>query len=521
MNTIDQLPYLCLRKIFIFLDLRDLVRCRAVSRQFKYFADQIKLDKLVVNDSLFPCECKNWYLTDRSINYGYSIYYGYSIPAVALAKLPLKLAQQLQFLHIHLGYEPDFELENLNGLKLIHLEVQMQSQAQPKTLILPNLKVFKIRFWCPFVLKTPKLEVLSCEEIESIELEYPENIKRLECADARDAPSENRLKTFKNLEVLDYGCYENYADPNDIGLDRIDLSDLPNLKELSVITNHKGRSFEAFRRSMMNLMHQRAALNREDLKFYLMDVLLLGAEQIEDYRTMSKDFFRFKHYRHLHPRSYPTATEVNFNRLMQLGVELSESFFLRFSAIKCLTATNPVRRDQLQFFLKNANALSELTLESISLDISLYAFMESLPGINRRLTDLKVSNCSGPVTSYNFILKFEKLRILETDRQFASLELATSAFQQLKKLVGFQFRADNEVVRIDRNARNKDGYFLKLFTAERRFFQPMTTFCRNHLKWHELAVLYDQMRADPAAGRLEVKKVSRLIFYGSSRRYWR
>ena len=45
---LDQLPYLCLRKIFSFLKLRDLANCWAVNRLFKSYADQVQVDELVV-----------------------------------------------------------------------------------------------------------------------------------------------------------------------------------------------------------------------------------------------------------------------------------------------------------------------------------------------------------------------------------------------------------------------------------------------------------------------------------------
>ena len=42
----DHLPYLCLKRIFGFLDPPDLVRCRRVNRQFKFFADATGAYKL-------------------------------------------------------------------------------------------------------------------------------------------------------------------------------------------------------------------------------------------------------------------------------------------------------------------------------------------------------------------------------------------------------------------------------------------------------------------------------------------
>ena len=51
MDAIDQLPHLCLKKIFSFLNLRDLIRFRAVNRQFKLYADEATVDELITVQS--------------------------------------------------------------------------------------------------------------------------------------------------------------------------------------------------------------------------------------------------------------------------------------------------------------------------------------------------------------------------------------------------------------------------------------------------------------------------------------
>ena len=60
----DQLPYL---KIFGFLKLRDLAKCRAVNRQFKDYAE-IAVDELAVSDERTQCSelCEHWYPTYQS-----------------------------------------------------------------------------------------------------------------------------------------------------------------------------------------------------------------------------------------------------------------------------------------------------------------------------------------------------------------------------------------------------------------------------------------------------------------------
>ena len=54
---LDQLPHLSLQKVFSFLNCLDLVRCRAVNRLFKTYADEAPVndERLVVSDEGSNC----------------------------------------------------------------------------------------------------------------------------------------------------------------------------------------------------------------------------------------------------------------------------------------------------------------------------------------------------------------------------------------------------------------------------------------------------------------------------------
>ena len=169
---------------------------------------------------------------------------------------------------------------------------------------------------------------------------------------------------------------------------------------------------------------------------------------------------------------------------MNLDLELSTDFFVRFPQIKELIATDPVEQDDIEWFLKNASALRTLKLIGTSLD---QAFMDRLPSISRRLTRLKVTGVSSLVNNFYFILRFEQLRVFETDRQIGSLELAASAFEKLKKLKNFRFRSGFEYVEIDRF---QGDYAMRFSIVE-----DNQTFSQMKLSWTDLAALYQQRRA--------------------------
>ena len=505
MDAFDQLPDLCLRKIFAFLNLRDLIKCRAVNRQFKYYADLANVDELVVQRGTSSCKgsfqsrCRNWYLTDRPIEFENSV----SANAFAsLKSSPLKL-DQLKFLHVHLpSASVDFAI--LNGLKqLVHLEIKSEKEiGASRQLNLPNLRVLDVRAFehGSYVLKTPKLEVLACENIARVQVEHPEAIKRLECQYRGDV---HHLMRFKNLESLDCRC---------IGcdLDGVDLSGWANLKvlDLSVAMEcYDEENYPEFRDSLVAIIRQRAALKRDELKLYLKDVLLTDEKQLPlDYEIMDyPDAFWFLNHSQLRRDAYPSVNELQYDFLMELGVELSDDFFRRFPAIEYLTAKGPVDRDDFEWFLKRATALRSLTLKNTLLS---QAAMENLPKICSELTNLEVQDSAGLVTDFNFVLQFKHLEVFETDRQLGSLDVVAKAFQQLEELAVFAFRAGKECVEIERISKPK--YNLSFWTVSASDNKAGTLKLeQNDLEWSELATLYDQRRAAPPAGRKKAARIKR------------
>ena len=503
----DQLPDLCLRKIIAFLNLRDRIKCRAVNRQFKFYADRAGVTELIVTDETTECGewCKNWCQTDRPMDHGNLI----SPRAFASVKAPpFKLDQRLKFLHIHL--DSDLEFEHLNTFQqLVHLELHSfgedDEDDKPNTVQTLNLLNLKL-LYCSrlgsdvlLVLKTPKLEVLvSCrQEISSIRADYPETIKRLEC----DFGDENVLATFKNLQVLVF----DFCSVSD--LNEIRLSNWKDLKELQIqFYNLSETKFEEFR-SSVNVIRQRAESKRIELKLYLEDVLLVDAEQLKDYKPLvsfQNNWFKFKNFRLLRDDSYPTVLIVNFNELMELDVELSSDFFDRFPRIQRLIATAPVDRDRFEWFLQKATAVCELFLIDTSLD---QTFLDRLPKINSRLTCLEVNGGSGLITNFNFVLQFEPLLAFRTDRGLVSLNLAAKAFQQLKELFSFDFRAGSERVEIDRFPPINNVYTLRIGPVDHTDFSKR--FRKRNLKWPELVDFYVQTRTGSTARRKNAAKIKR------------
>ena len=501
MNTIkfDQLPDLCLRKVFAFLGLRDLVRCRTVSRQFKFYADRTKLTELVVKGKAWS-KPKNWLGTDRQIDSEHSI----TLKAFKSARSsPFKLDQQLKFLHIW-SRSNDSTYNALNGLKqLQHLEIFANyPSGRTRRLVLPNLKVLAIQKSDSFFLKTPKLEVLSCRSMSGIEFAYPETIRRVECGNESDDFGE--LARLSSIEVLDL----NLDEEGFLGLNG--LSSLSSLKELHLqlslwaISEHGD---EELLNSVLNLMR------RDDLKLSVNEMLLIDAKQLPIPKEQthvgydSENNFKFINYRLLRRDSYPEVTSLNFNLLMSLDFEISKDFFERFPRIQKLIATDVIDRELFEWFLKNATALRELKLVETSVD---QATVDRLPMLSSQLTRLELYESSGLVTNLKFLLQFEHLEVFETDRLLRSFDLAAVAFRRSAKLKRLLCRTENAFVEILRSSALADDYTLGLFRIARNK-KSIKKFDRKGLTWAQLAALYDSKRADliiaPAKKKMRIKQV--------------
>lgn len=507
---IDQLPYLCLRKIFSFLELRDLSNCRAVNRLFKAYAEERTVGQLVVSDEGARCSDRdeNWYQTDRPIQRQNSISRNAFVTMKSSpSELKQQMKQQLKFLHIHLEKpSASFDFRLLNTLKaLVHLEIKLEiKRDKPVTLSLPNLKVLDVRFHgrldSSFVLETPKLEVLACDQIERFKAEHPHTIKRLECTCPEASAC---MATFQSLQALICHCHW-YAD-----LNAIPLSNWQDLRELQI---HFYRCAEIesedFRGSLMNLM--RESSKREALKVYLQDVLLTGQEQLDDYIGYSKStphLFRLQNYRSLRCDTYDHVTSMDFDdfKFIELYATLTSDFFVRFPRIQELIVNGPVGVVRFEWFLQNATAVRELRLTDTYLK---QETMDRLPVLNSRLTRLMVYESSKVILNFDFVLQFERLQTFITDREVA-LDLAAKAFRQLNEFASVFFKAGDDLVEIGRCSTIKNDYSLRFFPFKRfkRFRTVPLPLWR--LKWTELVTLCDKRAASVAEKATDLTAGSR------------
>ena len=431
--AIDQLPDLCLRKIFRFLKVKDLARCRQVCRLFEFYADQRKTKELVVHGyySHYGGNHENWYPTNRPVEWESAI----SRRAFeSLQRSQHQMLEQLRFLWIDYFQATNSNLQLLNGLQqLLSLEVRtwyiVPDHAIPQAeLTLPNLRVLSFFSMneCRVVLKTPSLQVLQCDKIRAIEFEYPETIKRLDCTYISNYEA---IAQFKNLEELK-------CDGNVGVLDRIQPVISKHLKELNLRLNWAffyKELFEMFRSSLVSFLTTSANSKcGEQLKIYLNDVRLIEAGQLEDFTFMKHPLnFHLKNFKLITGRRLD-VTRINYNDLMNLVPELSSDFFEKFPLIQVVEATGRVDLDQLVWFLKHTDNLRDLKITKSHPNASL---------------------------NFDFLLQLRSLCSFVTDLQVeGAFDLATKLFEQIASFQEFESKVpwdERIVIRRDRSAEDR------------------------------------------------------------------
>lgn len=527
-SNLVQLPDLCMRKIFAFLDLRDLFKCRAVSRQFRFYAEEIVINQLVIADARRSCEtkfCKTWYLTEKPIDLRNSISWMafsslrptppkpkflhfqltensvYLSNSITRNTFPsprstqLKLDQRLKFLHIHLNYPKNFNLNILNRFQqLVHLEVKVVVEPLKTTLDLPNLKVLAVSSPIWFSLDAPQLEVLKIPDMGRMKLRCPRSVKQLRCFAGLD-----RLEKLTSLEVLSVvlpaTCY-----PKDSlhKIRSLDLDSNLKLRELNLylsLTFYAENEHKDFKSSLSHLISERERLKREDLSIFLNDVLFLDVKQLGSYESVkSENTFLFKNYKMLR-RPCPEIKYLDFVEVLKTNVQLSSEFFDRFPKIKKVhyEVDNDLHsEDQLdafEWFLKNAREVRTLVLRNTGLA------HHNLPHLNDQLEHLKVNDPS--VSDFNFILQLEQLKKFEAEQHFeGALELAEKTFQQRKMFDTFGFQSDHgEPVQIVRSAEQR--YELWIWEKHHGKLLCEFVFGQRNLRWTELVAHYKTKREPP------------------------
>ena len=405
-----------------YLYLVDTVRCRRVSKRFKFLVDQLGLTELFVYGHM-PSICgSDGYRDDRNPSHWIQLYRlelepnsSFQIVFANLRVLELDIVVGKTF-----KSGKEFNLELLNEfvrLEKLYLNTVVISRNQ--TLRLPSLRVLSLTLYSteeyaecsarwkeriiysrqPRLVLDSKVKRLLCYRTKLLVVKHPECIEFLEC-DGSDLET-NPVTLFKNLRVLRSHLSKSMTNIFDV---------FEHLEELHLKPNIRTYGDEPQRRKkwINRLMGKRTDLRRE-VKIYFLDVCLPSDGSLDIRMDVPGNSLegRIRNYHQLADR-VRGEKRVYYGNLIyyldELGevltrnrVELDEwrfpvGFFRKFLNIKCVWINTKVANEvRLLRFLGGCARLTQLFLCGQFLTQSL---LDRLPAVCGPLKVLTIVNDS-------------------------------------------------------------------------------------------------------------------------------
>lgn len=289
-RTMEQLPDLALLAIFRHLGIRSLATCRLVSKRFKYCADQIKPEEIVLSE--IPVPDDKWRYRDEPVAEDCTIY-DYDVNVLRKISFGLQRLKSLKIGNYALYQDLDEFIDFLNAttIRLVHLEIVGISLKQPATLSLALLEVLFID-WpegksTRITVTAPKLRVLSYfgtyGSLSALTVTHPKSIEHLELFDRAD----ESIRQFENVETLRI-FLPRFIDPKLLAANA-------NLKTIFLLGQNEWDLlyYDQTREIVEGLFEQKRQTARDDLKIHFFDQLLDESKPFDDYQIRSKfaDYF--------------------------------------------------------------------------------------------------------------------------------------------------------------------------------------------------------------------------------------
>lgn len=210
--TLSNLPDLPLRFILDQLDLQDLIKCRLISKRFKFFVDQIKLDELLITSKYFDPKARSgkvfytsWTLTNELVSNGYSSY-NLKLKFFNSPSFKNKFENSLAKLYLNEKELPDqFQIieKFKNSLRQLRCHFFKRNGRELK---LPHLQSIEIALepFSRLLLNAPNLKKVYCLScLCSLELVHPETVDTLRILSTKNHKLSG-LSRFTNVEVFQY-----------------------------------------------------------------------------------------------------------------------------------------------------------------------------------------------------------------------------------------------------------------------------------------------------------------------------
>lgn len=449
MSDFEALPVEMLSLIFSHLELPEIAKCRLISKKFKFSADQVRVNQLAVivdryqylSSLPFKYDACEPILEPNLLCLLNPEPFSSSLASVAILK-------NLEYLNIS-GYVnwQLFDITALNVLdKLKQIDFNCSVVIDGTRRLAPvNLQV--LSFGEPIsrrnrdsddhiLIEAPRLRVVACQRLDGcIQFSHPETIEKLEL----NTCSQN-LSKFVNLKIFQ----QNFG--SRIRKDML-LSLSSQLRELHIyLGEHINKLYVFLKETIAELLHQRAALERSQLRIFLMGIEVIESrrrdvddfdEQFLCYYGLKSFFPVSQSYKHL-ANTLPFYQTFDCSVLdsINFGYErIPGDFFMKFTNIREVVAYScQLNQGEFTSFLSRIRYLIKLSIVHSTMLFD-RRFFERLPLICPLLSNLVLyENCR---RDFSFILQFKMLIQFETNK-FHWLRHAPDAYLACRYLSSFK-----------------------------------------------------------------------------------
>lgn len=407
-----------------YLNPRELMRCKQVSKRFYWLIDNVvRVEELVLSEIVDEFR-GTWHHSNKPIAYENAV------ESKFLNKDRLNLHRNLKRLHLSPFCNPKLsEFLDLPAFqRLEQLDIACRISCRVGVIESASLKTFSCSSHCKLKLRTPKLQVLKCLDLDLISLSDPKQLKHLEVA----AYSE-KIESLSGLESLQV----NYEGENRLSMDI--LLALGQLKRLELnptrALDGPEEAFKEFRSIIKHIIKQKMVQRRTELRIFLFGVELIDKEMLDMYDpTQGELSFQIANY----PRlcgNMSSHQSVDYNDLLKLSENrVKKEFFRKFTNIRRVVLYGEV--DEL--FVWFTSKLAQF--QSLCLTSGLFdqRSLNRLPDLLSKLVELRIDQDVEWPIDCRFIWRFPLLRRFIISQYSPDLvDVAVESTQRLQYLESF------------------------------------------------------------------------------------
>lgn len=315
---------------------------------------------------------------------------------------------------------------------------------------LQNLKIVEIdTSKVRFLVTTPKLEILKCQNFNAISIAHPDTITYLETYFYTES-----LHALKNLQTLliAYGEEFNWSDT---------LSAFPNLATL-YFNDNCGLDIS---KSIENLVTHKRMHQRSLPKIYFLSVELNDMNKIDEYNNVrNRSLFQINNFNLLAETIFNCKMNdsISYDEVMDaMKGNIPTDFFKKFFYIRSIYANQVVDQEHFFGFLKNFEYLSSVNLPFDSLDQSFYNRLDEFDHLIKVAVEgplyLETPPNLDPNLNFDVLLRLKNLNYVSIHVEYPQFfDLTPKLFIQLKYFTSMSFVFNEEYVMIKKDRKSND-----------------------------------------------------------------